>query len=283
MNTGTAATPAPRIRVSIACFCTVLLCVCASAEDSRIAVEGVTRPFRDEIISSLVPGKIETIRFREGDTVKEGDVLFELEKKMHELEVKRRQLIYDSKVTVKAAEARVRTLKMDLDSTRRIYESTKSISREEVEKKELEHELAVADLDQATLDELREEIELQQAVEQVRMRIISSPLNGVVVTIPRDVGENCQPHEPLARIVDTGKCYFVANVDARLVKTLAVGNEVELQILSGNTSVNRTGTVCYISPVVDPASGLQQIKAVFDNTDGSISPGIGGTVFIPTN
>ncbi len=35
-----------------------------------------------------------------------------------------------------------------------------------------------------------------------------------------------------------------------------------------------TGKISFISPVVDPASGLAKIKALFENADGKIRPGL---------
>jgi multidrug efflux pump subunit AcrA (membrane-fusion protein) len=35
-----------------------------------------------------------------------------------------------------------------------------------------------------------------------------------------------------------------------------------------------TGKICFISPVVDPASGLATVKAIFENAAGAIRPGL---------
>ena len=39
---------------------------------------------------------------------------------------------------------------------------------------------------------------------------------------------------------------------------------------------NIGGKIVFISPVVDPASGLQKVKVLFDNAEGKIRPGVSG-------
>ena len=39
-------------------------------------------------------------------------------------------------------------------------------------------------------------------------------------------------------------------------------------------------TVIYLSPVADAASGLLRIKAVFENPEGRIRPGVAGRIRI---
>jgi multidrug efflux pump subunit AcrA (membrane-fusion protein) len=63
---------------------------------------------------------------------------------------------------------------------------------------------------------------------------------------------------------------------------LSTGQAVELQLQSGLENVSRNAEIIFISPVVDLASGLRKIKAQFDNSDGSIIPGVAGVMILGT-
>ena len=63
---------------------------------------------------------------------------------------------------------------------------------------------------------------------------------------------------------------------------LSTGQTVGLQLQSGLENVSRSAEIVFISPVVDPASGLRKIKAQFDNSDGSIIPGVAGVMILGT-
>jgi multidrug efflux pump subunit AcrA (membrane-fusion protein) len=53
-----------------------------------------------------------------------------------------------------------------------------------------------------------------------------------------------------------------------------------VEVLVGDSPVSVEGTLIYLSPVADAASGLLRIKAVFENPEGKIRPGIAGRLRI---
>ncbi len=209
-----------------------------------LSVSGLTEPFLDVTVSAPVFGIINTQRFKEGQVVKKGDVILELDKRLEELEVARRKAVVDH-------------AKTELDSTRILVTTTKSVSREELGKKETEYNVAVA--------------EHGIAVEQLARRQILAPFSGAIAEIILQAGSACAPYQPLVRLVDTTRFYFVGTMDGKAVADLRVDEPVKLQI-DGGPSVQ--GKVCFISPVVDPASGLAKVKAVFENPTGAVRPGL---------
>lgn len=253
--------------------------VCLSA-NAQTTVSGVTEPFQDVILSAPAAGTVEKRLVKEGEPIKAGQVLIELKKRQEELEVKRRKVIADSKAELEGAEARVKTSKADLESTRKLFAATKSISKDDLDKKELEYQLSVAEAERLKVAEEREVLEAEMAVQLLKDRSITSPLTGYAVEIFRDVGEDCKAQEPLMRVVDTRQFYFVANVDAKAGYNLKNGDAVQLQIEAGSKMVPVTGKVSFVSPVVDAASGLLTVKVLCENANGQIKPGVAGTMQI---
>ncbi|NOS68318.1 MAG: HlyD family efflux transporter periplasmic adaptor subunit, partial [Verrucomicrobia bacterium] len=112
------------------------------------------------------------------------------------------------------------------------------------------------------------------AAEQLRRRIITAPFTGQITDILVESGEACQPYQPIVRVVDTSRCYFVSNLDAKFASRLHQDASVKLDVETGATTVTVTAKIIFISPVVDPASGLVKIRALFENTGGKIRPGL---------
>jgi len=251
-----------------------------TSAQAQTTAAGVTEPFQDVILSATVAGTVEKRLVKEGDSIKVGQTLLEMKKRQEELEVKRRKLIADSKAELQAAEARVVTVKMDLDSTRKLFAATKSVSKDDLDKKELEYQLSAAEVERLKMAEEREVIESEMAAELLKDRIISSPLTGFVVEFFRQVGEDCKAQEPLMRVVDTRQFYFVANVEAKAGYNLKLGDSAQLQIEAGSKIIPVTGKISFVSPVVDPASGLLKIKVLCSNPDGLVKPGVAGTMQI---
>ncbi len=261
-------------------FAVLLAGVACSTAQAQTTAAGVTEPFMDVTLSATVAGTVEKRLVKEGDAIKVGQVLLEMKKRQEELEVKRRKLIADSKAELQAAEARVVTVKMDLDSTRKLFEATKSISKDDLSKKELEFQLSVAEVDRLKMTEDREVIEADMAAELMKDRVLTSPVTGHVVEFFRQVGEDCKAQEPLMRVVDTRQFYFISNVEAKAGYNLKNGDTVQLQIEAGSKMIPVTGKISFVSPVVDPASGLLKIKVLCDNANGQVKPGVAGTMQI---
>jgi multidrug efflux pump subunit AcrA (membrane-fusion protein) len=84
----------------------------------------------------------------------------------------------------------------------------------------------------------------------------------------------------VARIVDTGRCYFISNVEAKLSAQLKTGQAVQIEVEDAAAPIRVQGRLIFVSPVVDSASGLQKVKAVFDNTEGQVRPGLAGKMLL---
>lgn len=220
-------------------------------------VSGITESINDVTLSTPLAGIVGKRPHKEGDRVRAGEAAVELDKRLEELEVDRRKFAMDLK-------------KSDLDSTRALFEKKAlSISREEMDKKISEYNIAA--------------VELELAKEQLRKRQIIAPFEGMIVDLPVKEGEACQALQPLVRIVDAKRCYFVANVEAKSGHGLKVGKNVKLQVEAGNETVPFPGIIGFVSPVVDPASGLLKIKVTFENAEERIRPGVAGKMLLEGN
>ena len=77
-------------------------------------------------------------------------------------------------------------------------------------------------------------------------------------------------------LVDLSRVTFVVNLDESVADTFALGQQVSLNIKSGQTMEAVVGQISYIAPVIDQASGLVELKVEFDNYDDRIRPGASG-------
>lgn len=55
-----------------------------------------------------------------------------------------------------------------------------------------------------------------------------------------------------------------------------------MAIQAGAKSISRTETVVLVLPIIDPVSGLQEVKIEFKNTDGQVWPNFTGTMLSKT-
>lgn len=217
-------------------------------------VTGVTEPVKDVTLAFPIVGVVGARPLEEGATVRKDQVLIELDKQLEELDLERKRLARE----LAASELeRLKSLAL---------RNAISVSKEEIEKKRSEFEIAKVD------------VELAAAV--LKRRQLISPIDGQVAQFFKDVGEKCEDQQPVVRIVDTRRFHLVANLEPRLAQPLKLNQKVRVEVLVGDSPITVEGTLIYLSPVADAASGLLRIKAVFENPEGKIRPGIAGRLRI---
>jgi len=215
-----------------------------------VTAPGITEPILDSTLGTPVAGIVAIRKFKEGDAVKKGEVVMELDRGLEDLEVSRREVVLEP-------------LKADYEASKYLFDQPKSsMSKELLDKKQADYKVALA--------------EFELANEQARKRSIIAPFDGTISEIFLQVGEACQWQQPLLRLVDTSRCYFICNVEAKAGYGLRPGQKIDLEIEAGPAVVLVPGIISFVAPVVDAASGLLKVKAIFENAEGKVRPGIAG-------
>ena len=209
-------------------------------------------PYREVTIGSPVETRIDALEVREGDTVKKGDLLVRLYSRLEELEAKR-------------AEAAVEKREFDAKSSLDLFKD-KLVSEDEALQARIELDLA--------------KLMQQMAEEQVELRRLKAPIDGVIVERLREAGDMVQLSEPIFVILDLEQVYVQFYVRAEKLTDVAIGSQAEVTFPSLGLKTPRMGTIDYIDPRVDAASGLSRVRVLLQNKNGEIKAGVHGTVTV---
>ena len=230
-----------------------------------------------------VPGFLESVNYKDGDLVKKGTVLFTIEPESYDLKLKQAQAAEASaQATVKQAQAE--------------YERQAELTaRGSASKSTLDNATASRDTAQANLQQA--EINTKLAALNFDYSSVSAPFDGTVTarkfSIGEYVGSNSSP-TVLATIVQLDPIYAnfafnerdVLRVRAEIRKrgmTAADLKKVPVEIgLQTEQGFPHKGTLDYASPTVDAGTGTLTARAIFDNPDGVLLPGLFVRVRIPT-
>lgn len=239
---------------------------------AQTSYEGLVEPVRDVLMGPPISGRVETIETAEGMTVKAGTMILQMESQIESLEVERRQLVLDDTSELDASQYRRDLLKEDLESTQKLFESTASISRDELARKEVEAILSEVEVGRLKKAERREVAELAIAKERLKQYRIVAPFDGIVAEMSVDEGESVQAGQPVLRLVDVSSAYLVLNLPAEVAGELQKGQKVLLNF-DRTAEVRKSAEVSFVSPVIDPASGLRKVKMLFVNNAPQVEPG----------
>jgi membrane fusion protein (multidrug efflux system) len=227
--------------------------------DVTLEATGGIRAKDSATLASEVAGPVTEVMVDEGDDVKEGQVLLEIDPEKRKLELD------NARARLTEAQADLKEQQRDLGRVRFL------------------HKQAIASqsaLDQATtkvaLAQSRTEAALSQvgvAERALRDASVRSPFAGVVSRRAVSRGEYVQVGQPLFDIVSLDPVEVEFNVAERDSARVKDGQEVDVQVAPYPGQVFR-GQVTMISPTIDPQTRTLRVKARIANPDDRLRPGL---------
>lgn len=232
----------------------------------------------DTEIRSNVSGFIVKINVSEGDVVKKGDILFEVDHEVYQAQYN------TSLAQLHVAETKVETARLTAQNKANLAQ--KGIISE-YEKKLADNSLAQAE---AELEQAR--AVLDNARTNLDYTYIKSPSDGVIGNIPVSLGNLVTPTtaEPLTIVSDISKVYANFSIDEKFMlfyteqgginDILKYMPKVELKLATGQI-YSEKGIIETISGMMDTKTGSAKMSAMFKNPKQLLRSGNTGSVLIP--
>ncbi|TWB61067.1 multidrug efflux system membrane fusion protein [Rhizobium sp. ERR 922] len=225
-------------------------------------------------IRPRVAGAIQSVHFREGALVKQGDLLVTIDPAPYEAAVAQAQ------AQVGAAKATLNLTKVEVDRGQKLFDN-KTISQSDMDTRASNYAAAEANLKaaQATLQTAQLNLDYTQVRAPIAGRV-----GKIAVTVGNLVAAGASS-SVLTTLVSVDPIYasFSANeqtVTQALSELPATGGIVppveQIPVQIGTASDNGTpikGKLQLIDNEVDAASGTVSVRAVFDNPGGRLIPG----------
>ena len=226
-------------------------------------------------VRSRVSGYLEKICFTDGDFVKAGDILFEIDPRPFEA------MVEASQASVKETEARIELAESNLKRAQELYRAN-AISREVLETRKSELLSAKAVLMSA-------QAKLKDAMLNLEFTKTRSPISGYVSRRRVDEGNLIDASTTLMATVvsrDIVYAYFeiserdiIKYTSSRLFESINAsersGPPVKLKLLDENTP-SHTGCLTYVDNTLNASS--IELRADIENSKGKLFPGMFGVI-----
>ena len=215
-------------------------------------------------LTPRVTGIIETVKFTEGSYVNKGDVLFSLDKRAYDAEVK------NLEAQLSRSKAALRQAKSEYDRGVSLSDS-KAISVEQLEARR-----AIFDQRTADVDSIASSINIAKL--NVDFSDIKAPIAGKVSLAFHTAGNTVRATETVLTTIvatDTIETYF--EIDERTWNTKfasidsLIGLPVRLELTGAPNAI--FGKINFIDNAINPSTGTIKVRAEFDNKDGKLLPG----------
>ncbi|GAA4713620.1 efflux RND transporter periplasmic adaptor subunit [Brevibacillus fulvus] len=267
----------------------------------HMQIAGMVAPKKELALSFGASGKIAKIHVKKGDHVEAGALLASLDATVWEQEIAAAQGQVDSaqlerEKTLRGADLHdINQQKLEVERTRQLADQASAaydrgkrlyangaIAKDELEQLALQDKQAGLDLQEAQLrltqltegaDRLDLETanaavkeanaQLAKAKQQLNNANIMAPFAGIVADLRHRESEQISQGEEVIRLVDTAQWIVELKVDQDQIGHWQAGKTVTVQSADG---AQAEGTVSFVSPVLDKASGTYPVEIVLQDT-----------------
>ena len=223
-----------------------------------LAITGRTRPQVTVTIVPKTPGQVIRLVKEEGETVKAGEVLVQLESDAPRAAVDE----IASKVTLQQ---------------RAVTEAERNFARlQQLRERGIatakEFDTAKFELDQARLSLQTLDATRRQASARLRDNTIVSPVDGVVLARPVDRGQVVGAATVIYELAPLADVEIEADVDEQFLAEVRVGQKAD--VLVAGRSAPASATLYYVSSKVDPRTGGAKVRLRLDQKIPDLRSGL---------
>lgn len=203
--------------------------------------------------------------FTEGQFVKKGQTLFQIDPKEYQLEVN------NSKATVNQYSALYKNANQELNRANAL------VKEDLISRSDVDSSLAAANQNRALLDAARQKLELARV--NLSYTTIKSPIDGRIGKVNITEGNYVTATSgSLVNISSVNPVYVTFSLKGDdFVKLLKASNQykdVEVKVQFDNSTwYDKVGTINFVDNQIDKDSGSVQMRATFDNTKMWLVPG----------
>jgi membrane fusion protein, multidrug efflux system len=217
-------------------------------------------------IRPRVSGYVDSVHFREGASVKKGDLLFTIDPRPYRAEADR--------LAANLAQARAEAKNADANSAR----GTKLVQQHAVSQEEADR------LDTASASAKAQVASVQAALDNARLNLsfteVRAPVDGKVSNAQITAGNLVTPSDTLTSVVTVDPMYVYFDVDEQTFLKLdrlrrANGRAPDVQMgLADETGYPHTGKIDFVDNQIRAGAGTIRLRAVFPNADGEYTAGL---------
>lgn len=210
-----------------------------------LVLPGETEAWQDVRLASETDGVVEWIDPKEGDAVREGQLIAQIE--------------------VSALKAALDQAEASFDLADKLYQRRKLLFERKV--------IANEELDRSQNERTLTLTRLRRAKVEYERGFLHSPINGVVNYLHVDVGEFVERGKPVADIVNVDKIKININVPELDVRYLRPRQKTMVTV-DAFPGRRLTGTIDFVAYKADPATKTFHVKVLIENPKREIRPGM---------
>jgi RND family efflux transporter MFP subunit len=231
-----------------------------------------------KMMTSRYMGYVKNMAVTEGDIVKKGQLLYEIDSK--EIESAERQVdlaVSQARLALQMNRNQYDNVVTNLARHKRLFKK-KMVSKYELEQLELAAK-NMKDMIKISNEQVNQALaKREEVLNQYQYLKITAPNDGVIVAKRLNEGEMAIPGMPALVLTDLSKLKIVAEISENDLKHINPKKSVKIEIPS--IGLNSNGFISSIIPSSNPMTHKFKIKISFNAKGVSVYPGMYAKIFI---
>lgn len=217
----------------------------------KIEAVGTGNARESVVISANVTERVRSLHFKDGESVKKGQILAELD-------------LSEENADLAQARARLKESELQLDRVQQL------VGRGYATRASLDQRTAERDAARATVESIQA---------RINDRVIRAPFSGIAGLRNVSPGLIISAGTPLIEISDISSIKLDFTIPEAYLNQVKVGQQVEARVSAFNNELFK-GRISAIDPRIDPVTRSASVRALVDNPDLRLKPGMLMTVGI---
>lgn len=232
------------------------------------AINAITRPSADVMLKFPRPGLVSKVLVKDGETVKVGDIVAQLDDEAEKLQVAQLKAEGEDPTRVKAAEAQLAQKRLDLKKFEQAGRpgEVRGATEMEIEHARLDVVIASLSLDLAKF----QQVQAVRAYEEAKVRLdrmkLTSPIAGQIEGLGVEEGESVDTQAEVLRIVSINPLWINVAVSMSQARSLRRNDPVRVEFPDpSGTGKAVTGKIIYMPAEADAGSRTLKIRVEVAN------------------
>lgn len=209
-----------------------------------VSVQGTLEAEENLMVTSKIPGQITAVKVKEGDVVRQGQIV----------------AVLDDELIRKSIDE----VKSSLDQVLVMYNKQKALWDQKIG----------TEMQYLTLKNQKESLEkkMETLNSQVNQNYVTAPFSGVIDDVFVKVGSIASPGVPLMQLVNTNDLKATAKVPDSYVAFIKQGDQVKVNFPDLNKTID--ASVTYVGRIVDPMSRTFKIEVKLPGGNPDLKPNL---------
>jgi RND family efflux transporter MFP subunit len=244
----------------------------AYAYATKLELSGTVVSDNRKMITSRYMGFVKNVKVAEGDRVKKGDLLYEIDSK--EIDSAKAQVelaIQQALLSLQMYQNQHSNALLNLQRNRRLKDKG-IVSKAQFEGIEL-MEKNLRDMVKVAKKQVQQaRARLQEVLNQYNYLKVKAPNDGVIVQKNINSGEMAMPGMPAMVLTDLSRLRIVTEISEKNLHFIKLGKKVHVSIPS--VQIDNEGEISAIIPSSNPMTHTFKVKISFDKEGKIVYPGL---------